>query len=64
MSKAKEIMHWGAECAAASDTLETGCADRRAAEPRTAQPGAGPPDHRRAAVRLAAGRGLRGPFRR
>jgi len=23
MSKAKEIMHWGAECVAASDTLET-----------------------------------------
>ena len=23
MSKAKEIMHWGAECIAASDTLET-----------------------------------------
>ena len=37
--------------------------DRRAAEPGTAQPGAGPPDHRRAGVRLAAGRGLRGPFR-
>jgi hypothetical protein len=23
MSKAKGIMHWGAECVAASDTLET-----------------------------------------
>ena len=23
MSKAKDIMHWGAECVAASDTLET-----------------------------------------